>query len=63
MKGPCKDCERRKLGCHGRCKEYREFKAEREEILKRKNAEHEARWPMSKRGEKLIWKYRMIDRK
>lgn len=23
---PCKDCEKRELGCHGKCAEYLEFK-------------------------------------
>ena len=22
---PCKDCERREVGCHGQCGEYQEF--------------------------------------
>ena len=26
MNAPCKDCERRKLLCHGCCKEYKEWK-------------------------------------
>lgn len=25
MNCPCKDCDRRKLGCHGFCKEYKEW--------------------------------------
>lgn len=23
---PCKDCKHRKLGCHSRCKAYKDFK-------------------------------------
>ena len=30
MIAPCKDCEQRDLGCHGRCEEYKEFKRKRQ---------------------------------
>ena len=36
---PCKDCKNRKLGCHGECKKYAEFKAQAE---KNKDAYHKA---------------------
>ena len=29
-KAPCKDCEKRELGCHGRCEEYAEYKKQNE---------------------------------
>lgn len=32
MKAPCKDCDRRALGCHDHCEEYKEFRAEIERI-------------------------------
>jgi hypothetical protein len=25
MKAPCKDCEKRELGCHSKCEEYQAF--------------------------------------
>ena len=25
---PCKDCEKRELGCHGKCAEYQAFREE-----------------------------------
>ena len=28
MNTPCKGCERREIGCHAKCKDYAEFKAE-----------------------------------
>ena len=28
---PCKDCERREIGCHGKCEEYNEFLRKRSE--------------------------------
>lgn len=36
---PCKDCKNRKLGCHGECKKYAEFKAQ---AKKNKDAYHKA---------------------
>ena len=30
VNAPCKDCERRFLGCHSTCEEYKEFKEFRE---------------------------------
>ena len=38
--GPCKDCKDRRLGCHGECKKYAEYKAKIEEnkkIYKKRN--------------------------
>lgn len=26
MKAPCRDCEEREIGCHGKCEEYRRYK-------------------------------------
>lgn len=39
MKGPCKDCDRRTLTCHGFCKEYQDFKKEREQANERRAKE------------------------
>ncbi len=33
---PCRYCEKRSLGCHGRCEEYMEYKRERE-VLRARN--------------------------
>lgn len=35
MKVPCKDCENRELGCHGKCEEYIEWKNELAELNKK----------------------------
>ena len=32
MSAPCKNCEKRTLGCHSSCKDYMEYKAEVERI-------------------------------
>lgn len=26
IKPPCKDCDRREIGCHSHCKEYKEYR-------------------------------------
>ena len=36
LKAPCKDCPRRKLGCHGQCREYGEYKAAMEAAQQRR---------------------------
>lgn len=43
MKCPCKGCFRRKLGCHGFCKEYQEWAASRHEINRKRQMEKENR--------------------
>lgn len=35
MMAPCKDCEKRTLGCHSSCGDYANFKKELEEIHKK----------------------------
>ena len=42
MKAPCKDCEKRYVGCHGRCEKYLEFKKANDERLKQKSFEVDA---------------------
>jgi len=32
MKCPCKDCEKRYVGCHGDCLEYKEWSSENERL-------------------------------
>ena len=34
---PCKDCQRRYLGCHSECKDYIEYSEERQKFLKEKS--------------------------
>ena len=41
MRCPCKDCQRRTLTCHGVCKEYQQWKQEREQANARREAENE----------------------
>ena len=37
--GPCRDCNDRAVGCHGRCERYQEWKRDRDAILDAMNAE------------------------
>jgi hypothetical protein len=43
MNGPCKDCARRTLTCHGFCKEYQDFKKKLEQVSERRAKEAEMR--------------------
>lgn len=33
MTPPCNKCPERHIGCHGKCKRYREYKLERDRLL------------------------------
>ena len=33
---PCKDCEKRYVGCHSECEQYKEFRVARDEFKKEK---------------------------
>lgn len=43
MKCPCRDCDRRTITCHGVCKEYQAYSAERAEIAKKNRMETDSR--------------------
>lgn len=32
MNAPCKDCEKRAVGCHSHCEEYKAYSKEREKM-------------------------------
>ena len=36
----CKNCEKRYLGCHSNCEEYKSFVKAREEIRRARDSEH-----------------------
>lgn len=36
IKPPCKDCERREVGCHGRCEAFQVFEAAKQEEYARR---------------------------
>lgn len=33
---PCKDCENRQFGCHGKCEKYAAFRAKKEQEAKKR---------------------------
>ena len=37
MSAPCKDCGKRRLGCHDECEAYNEYSRKRQEMLDEKN--------------------------
>jgi len=50
MINPCRNCNKRHIGCHSKCKEYIDWKAEWD---KRKELERKY-----KEKENLAWRYR-----
>lgn len=40
MEAPCRNCEKRELYCHSKCKQYKEFDAFRQRERKRRQAEY-----------------------
>lgn len=48
MTSPCKDCQRRRIGCHNvdECREWREFTEAKEKLnaLKSENSKHSNDW-------------------
>lgn len=43
MRCPCKACDHREIGCHGRCEGYQEWTASRHEINRKRAADQELR--------------------
>lgn len=42
---PCKDCEKRELGCHARCEDYKEYRKQQDALIElRKSKEVEENW-------------------
>ena len=56
MTAPCKDCERRTVGCHSSCPEYQEFRLERDRINHEACLRNDTRIPLSR------WMRRCIKR-
>lgn len=58
MSSPCQECERREIGCHGRCKGYKAWKAERRKINADREKELNATPEIASHVLKEIWKYK-----
>jgi hypothetical protein len=57
LKGaPCKVCDRRRLGCHSECDDYKSWKAEVDAISASKARERNAKPEICKQMERFIWK-------
>lgn len=61
---PCKDCDKRELGCHGKCEKYAEFREGRERAHQRRCEDvfaHEVDFESKMRGSKIkqrAWRYK-----
>ena len=53
---PCKLCDRRRLGCHSHCEDYKAWKDELALITEARVREQKARPTICKAMEKYIWK-------
>ena len=41
MKTPCQKCEKRHIGCHGSCDDYKQFCKEHDELKRKVESERE----------------------
>ena len=48
MVAPCRYCEKRELGCHGKCEEYQAFAKERDRINQEKYDDWESKRMVTK---------------
>lgn len=53
---PCKDCERRHVGCHTICTEYKVYRENQNRILDERNQENISRPDIPRKLKKHIWK-------
>lgn len=52
MKAPCKECDRRQIGCHGLCRDYMAWK---DELEKRKENQPETP-DLSREKKRYLWR-------
>lgn len=43
MRCPCKNCDHRKLNCHGACEGYKAWRDEKDKANRKKQQEHETK--------------------
>lgn len=53
---PCKVCDRRRLGCHAECDDYKSWKAELAKVSEARVKEQEATPVICRKVVKQIWK-------
>lgn len=55
-KTPCKDCDRRQVGCHSTCPDYISFRKKRDELLEARFRERYGTPTYKYRNRKGDWK-------
>ena len=66
MVAPCKDCQRRSQMCHGNCDDYKAYRSERDEIIKKMREESAADSAGYIRGDKIrkdVHRYGVLGRR
>lgn len=58
MSSPCQECERREIGCHGRCEDYKAWKAKRRKINDDREKDRQAEPEIARHVLTEIWKYK-----
>ena len=56
MKSPCRECGKRKVGCHGGCDDYRAWRAERDEKTRKADAERQGTPMLCRAVQRQIWR-------
>lgn len=56
MKAPCRDCDRRHIGCHTICTEYKAWRREQDKIIEAKAKEEAAKPAFNKNVLRKIYK-------
>ena len=56
MNAPCKDCQERKLFCHGRCERYRSFRDELDRRAEEKAKKDASTPELAREIVKQIWR-------
>ena len=60
---PCKGCPRRKLLCHGACKEYQDYQKAIEEVRQKRKVFHDCYMPLTEARIRMIRENRRGKRK
>ncbi len=53
MKCPCKDCERRSVGCHGKCDDYKEWKNKHDAVRQKERQERQNQFGNYRMGNRI----------
>lgn len=58
MVSPCKGCERREVGCHSGCEDYRKWRCEKDKEVEARLRERAAKPDLPIMVQRQIWKER-----